>query len=328
MSVAAHCFLTKNTEHTHKYWIEHFFQEGIAKLYIHNASPELSTWLSTQTKLNTTVLSEYKKKEENETNELARRIRSQNESLGKARTEGFHWLLFLKDTDILDVRTQTTFTSVLDGLPNIMSFVFLKIFEVVKTYEEENYNYFVNEENAFLAADSFLDPRNRETDQNGKVENNNVMIVNVRCPTLLMVGEKKVSINPNDMKIFNKNFNLESRAWRVLSYSMCNYKCWKENEKFDKDTSEEDKKFLYDTTVYNDEEALQKLKDKNSTFIIDEAQIMTITPSKQEPPPSQDTTKKSSLPLHSSMSKTELIDLAIPLCQTVLEALEMYKKNI
>tara|TARA_B110000285_G_scaffold131264_1_gene147423 strand:+ start:359 stop:1357 length:999 start_codon:yes stop_codon:yes gene_type:complete len=331
MSLVAHCYLNKNTDQTHQYWIQHFFQEGVVKLYVHNATPEMSTWLSAQTKLNTTVLSAFAEEDPNETNELARRIRSQNESLGMARTEGFHWLLFMKDNEILDVRTQTTLSSVLDGLPNIMSNVFLKIFEVVKTYEEDRYNYFVNEENAFRNAESFLDLRNRKTDQNGKLDNGNVLIVNVRCPSLIMIGENKMSINPNDMKTYNKNFNIESRAWRILSYSMCNYDSWKKNERFEKDTSEEDKKFLYDTTVYCDEESVQRLKDKNEIFIIDEAQMMTITPSKQEPPsppppppPSQDTPTD---PLHSSMSKKELIDLALPLCRTVLDALEFYKKN-
>jgi len=320
--VAVHCFLS-SSKHT-RYWLEHLEGESISHAYLHNVKEDFADKLQNVKKA--TVLSSYE-----EQSDEKKRIFALNQSIERARKDGNNWLLCMRDTDILDVRTTVSFPQVMNNLEkNKLSMALIKVYEMVKTIDKEEYNYFINEEYAYTNPKSNVDPKNillNETVKHASPEQGQRIICNLNCKSLMAVSEKRTMIRDSkEAKIFSSIFNVEPRAWRILSYSMCEYEEWK-NVSDMASESDEDNKFLYETTVLVSEDSVKDMHSKGEVFIIDEAQMMNVTLSNNNPknPAQQPAPQKNISKAPSSASiplEVGNVDQAIVLVKTILSALE------
>lgn len=334
MHISVHCFFS-NPKSTHKYWIEHLFQESIHKVYLYNVAPDFKKWLDTK-KYNVSIQSSYDANSKHMTTQEL--TDAKNNSVQLARKDKMNWLLFLDETDLLDIRTKTDLPAVMKSIGNDISVTNLNVYEVIKTLNPSaDYNYFINEEYAYSDANAFLNDNNISLVSNKKKLGNRLLV---------NLNAKSLHINYNNTVVlkdvaergkYNRFFNLENRAWRVLSYSSCDFQYWKKHLSEDTTSSDDDLQFLYNTTVLLSEETAKKEVANGKAFIIDEAQIMNVNLSppsggpNEKPKPTPNSSSNNSKVTHNnipSLNSVELLDMAIPLVKTILEALEFRKKSL
>ena len=117
------------------------------------------------------------------------------------------WLIFLTDTDLLDIRTKTTLSAVLKNIDSEISLANLKIYEVIKTLNPStDYNYFVNEEYAFSNAKDFLNKNNVSMVSNKK-ELGSRLVINLNVTSISFTYANKIMIKkPEENRKFSKQF--------------------------------------------------------------------------------------------------------------------------
>ena len=332
--LSVHCFLHLGNHIV--YWIEQLQNEKVGHFYLHNVSDNIKELVKDNSSV--TVLSGDSGIK---ITDLHYRTSRLNESIKKAREDGYNWLLNLNDTDILDVRTSVTFPQLLNSLQGGLSHALVSVYEVVKTINKPDYNFFINEDYAYSKHESFVDPRNVNT--NVSVTPNvstfgNRILLNLNCKSLVALNEKKVSVqNPEEASKMSKVFNAEKKAWRILSYSMCDFKEWALVNPLEEGEDPDDQTFLFETTVSVEEETIQEMHRNGEVFIVDEAQMMNVQLSNPPPTPPINNTNvqnKENKDLSKEIKKIQTtvgnlsVDQMINSFKIVVDALEVYKSTL
>ena len=214
--------------------------------------------------------------------------------LERARTDGIDWLLVLRDTDILDVRANVSFTQLCRSIRKTCGYVHIPVFEMIKTkkdYTSSEELFFEEEEYYYTQPKLFVDPRNLMNISNPNVQGCRTMY-NVACTSWKEIKKKQIAPHDfdlfalSDMKestnAFKDIFTAEPRAWRIMSFSMCIFDEWVTQNPMEEDDDEEGHRILYEETAIIEKNIVSVMMKEGEITRLSLSPTMNVTMTEQK----------------------------------------------